>query len=244
MTIARWVFPVLVAPFAGSLAAVLAQRLSRGAPVVMARSACDSCRAQLGVRDLVPLFSYTALRGSCRSCGARIGLAEPLMELAAVGLAAWAASVNDSDALWASCALGWMLLAISVCDAMSLRVPDALTMPLLLMGLVATWWLDPVVLVDHTAAAALGYAAAHGFDGLYYMLRGRHGLGGGDAKLLAASGSWLGIAALLQVVTAASITGLLIVCVMVARGERPTGKTVLPFGPCLAVATWLVWLYW
>jgi leader peptidase (prepilin peptidase)/N-methyltransferase len=136
-----------------------------------------------------------------------------------------------------------MLLALSVCDWENTVLPDALTLPLLLFGLVANSWLWPPSITDHALAAALGYLAFRILAVLYRRLRGREGLGGGDAKLLAAAGAWLGVAALPWVVLGAAIAGIALAGGLALSGRRVTGRTILPFGPCLAIAIWLVWLY-
>lgn len=238
-----WLWPVAVAPIAGSVAGVLARRLPRGEPVVLARSACEHCGTTLGAPDLVPLLSYVALRGRCRHCAAPIGRFHPAMELAALGIAGWAAMAFSGDALWASCVLGWMLLTLTVCDVASFRLPDALTLPLLLFGLAATWWLIPEAIADRALAAALGYVAFRSVAVLYRRLRGRDGLGQGDAKLLAASGAWVGLAGLPYVLLGGVVAGLLFAGAMALRGQRLSARTRIPFGPCLAIATWLIWLY-
>ncbi len=238
-----WAWAALAAPFAGSLMGVLARRLPEGRDVMMARSACDHCGATLGAGELVPLLSYAVQRGRCRHCGAPIGLYHPAMELAALAVALWAASVAGGAVLAASCVLGWMLLGLAVCDWEHFRLPDALTLPLLLLGLGATWWLWPEAVADRALAAALGYLAFRGVALLYRRLRGREGLGAGDAKLLAASGAWLGTAALSWVVLLAAVIGLVMAGAIALRRGRVSARMVIPFGPCIALATWLVWLY-
>lgn len=238
-----WAWAALAAPFAGSLMGVLARRLPAGRSVGMARSACDSCGATLGAHELVPVLSYALQRGRCRHCNAPIGVFHLAMELAAVGIALWAASVFGGAALWASCILGWMLLALAVCDWETFRLPDALTLPLLLLGLGTTWWLWPEAVADRALAAALGYLAFRGVALLYRRLRKRDGLGAGDAKLLAAAGAWLGVAALSWVVLLAAVIGLALAGALALRHRRVSGRLMIPFGPCLALATWLLWLY-
>jgi leader peptidase (prepilin peptidase)/N-methyltransferase len=243
ITLPEWLEVAIAGPFAGSLAGVLAQRLPRGEKVGWARSACESCRTPLGPIDLVPLLSYVALRGRCRSCRAAISWRHPAMELAALAIGLWAASVFDGALLWASCALGWTLLALATSDLDTYLLPDTLTLPLLLAGLAVTWWFDPDALTEHALAAALGYLSFWGIAKGYRYLRGRDGLGMGDAKLLAAAGAWLGVAALPNVVLIAAISGLLAAGVMAARGQRVSAQLRLPFGPALALATWITWLY-
>jgi leader peptidase (prepilin peptidase) / N-methyltransferase len=239
-----WPLMLLLAPIIGSFLGVLIRRLPGGRPVAFARSACESCGTVLTVRDLIPLVSYGLQRGRCRRCGAAISRFHPAIELAAIGVALWAMTVDDGDWLIADCALGWTLLALAVCDWRSYRLPDALTLPLILLGLAATWRLRPEELTAHALAAALAYTVFRALSWLYRRLRGREGLGKGDAKLLAAAGAWVGLVPLGDVVLAAAALGLLLAVILALRTGRPlSGQTVLPFGPCLACATWLVWLY-
>lgn len=239
-----WLPPLLLAPFIGSFLGVLVRRLPRGLPVAVARSRCETCGRALGLRDLVPIASYLLLRGRCRRCRAPIAAMHLGIELAAVGVALWAALTQaDPARLWLTCGLGWTLLALAWIDAEHLRLPDALTLPLLLAGLGATLVLDPGAAPEHAAAAALGYLMLRGLALAYRRLRGREGLGAGDAKLLAAAGAWLGVAALPGVVLGAALLGIGLAAVASLRGRPTTRATPVPFGPGLCAALWLVWLY-
>lgn len=240
--------PVLLGPFAGSFLGVLIRRLPEGRPVALARSACEGCGSALRARDLVPLASFVALRGRCRACGAAIARFHPAVEIAASAVAAIAVlAAPDAAHAWAGCVLGWALLALAWIDWEHWRLPDALTLPLLLLGLAATGLLAPppllAPLTAHAAAAALGYLAFRGVSALYRRLRGRDGLGEGDAKLLAAAGAWVGPAALSSVILVAALAGLVLALGLRLRGRAVGSDTALPFGPCLAFATWAVWLW-
>ena len=84
------------------------------------------------------------------------------------------------------------------------------------------------------------------FQGLafaYRRLRGRDGLGGGDAKLIAAAGAWCGLAALPFVVLGSAVLGLLAALGLAVTRADMTSRTQIPFGPCIALAFWLAWLY-
>ena len=144
--------------------------------------------------------------------------------------------------------LGATLVVLSVIDLATMRLPDALTLPLIATGLVCAalfkWdgdsWLD---LRWRVAAAALGYGLLFGVAWLYHRIRGRHGLGLGDAKLLAASGAWLGLEGVAPTLLVASLTALAAALVGHIAGRSITADTRIPFGPFLAGGTWLIWLY-
>lgn len=237
----------LIAPFIGSFLGVLIRRLPADLPVGNARSRCDHCATPLGPRDLVPLASWLLARGRCRHCGAPIGEFYPLVELAALAVAVWAGTLDAGAALWLDCLLGWGLLTLAWIDAETFLLPDVLTLPLILIGLGAAWLLQWPPIVDSAAGAAVGYVAFRLVALAYRWVRGRDGLGGGDAKLLAVAGAWLGWQALGNVVLGAALAGILWFVATRPAGrsdEQPVeGPRELPFGPALAIAIWLVRLY-
>lgn len=231
-----------VALVIGSFLGVVVRRLPAGRPVALARSECVHCGHVLGARELLPLLSFALQRGRCRHCGGRIGWFHPAIELAALAVALAALSLApDPEDAWLFAALGWALLAAAWIDAEQYRLPDVITLPLLLAGLAATWLRMPWAIYDHALAAALGYGAFRLLDILYHRLRGRHGLGQGDAKLLAAAGAWAGLAALPVVVLLAALLGLAVALPLAWR-QGQGGMTRIPFGPALAVAFYAVML--
>ncbi|HET6306483.1 MAG TPA: A24 family peptidase [Rhodopila sp.] len=240
---ALWL-PLLAAPFIGSLLGVLIARLPAGLPVAMARSRCETCNRPLSPIDLVPVLSYAILRGRCRTCHAPIGWQHLAIELAALAVALWAWTVDgDPASLWIDCGLGWTLLALAWIDWRHFRLPDVLTLPLLLAGLAATWLQAPEDLAAHATGAVAGYLFFRLLAGAYRMLRGRDGLGLGDAKLLGAAGAWLGWMALPHVIVTAALCGILVVLAVSLRRGRLDATAKIPFGPCLAAAIWIIRLY-
>lgn len=235
-----WLLPLLAAPFVGSFAGVLIRRLPSGRPVLLARSMCERCDAALGPLDLAPFASFVALRGRCRFCRAPIALFHPCVELAALAVAASAGLAGARGAeLWAGCALGWTLLTLAWIDWEHMRLPDVLTLPLILAGLFVAVLLDPEQTTDRAAAAAGGYLAFRLVSALYERLRGREGLGEGDAKLLAAAGAWVGVEGLPHVVVAGALISIVLAAL---RTGRLKAATSVPFGPGLALGCWAVWL--
>jgi len=239
-----WILPVCLAPAAGSFLGVVVRRLPEGRPIAAARSACEACGHVLGPLELIPLVSFAWQRGRCRHCGAPIAVAHPAIELAALAVAASTAAVVPAGIdLWIGCILGWWLLTLAWIDAASFRLPDVLTLPLLLAGLAEAFWREPDQLTARAGAAALAFGALWALAALYRRLRGREGLGMGDAKLLAAGGAWLGPAPLPDVLLLAACSALCYAMLLPLRGARITGTLKLPFGPFLAGAIWLVWLW-
>ena len=241
--LASGVWPILAGPFVGSLLGVLVRRLPAGRPVAIARSACESCGRELGPLELVPIVSYLAQRGRCASCGARIAPQHLAIELAATAVAVWAVAAGGTGAvLWATCGFGWALLALGLIDWQHFRLPDVLTLPLLLAGLGCTAWLDPLALPDHALAGVLGYGLFRLVAAGYRRVRGRAGLGEGDAKLIGAIGAWLGLQGLPQTLLIGAGLGLLF---GIARAALRRGRLAdaIPFGPFLAAAAWLSRLY-
>jgi leader peptidase (prepilin peptidase)/N-methyltransferase len=156
--------------------------------------------------------------------------------------------------VWSGLAVGWplavigaplavALLLIAVIDAEHFWLPNILTLPLGAAGLAASAFIGPGSFVDHLIGAVLGLAVLAGLAALYKRLRGRDGLGGGDARLLAAIGAWVGWAGLPSVVVWASLAGLSWVLARIVARRAPSLDTALPYGTYLAIGAWLTWLY-
>jgi leader peptidase (prepilin peptidase) / N-methyltransferase len=215
----------------GSFVGLVAHRLPRGASIVGPRSVCDSCAAQIAAYDNIPVVSWIILRGRCRSCGARIPLLYPLVELVVGAAFAATAVVFHDDP--AQLALGLvfvaMLAAITLTDIEGQIIPN----PVLLVGAAAALLIvaatDPSSLPERLIAAV----AAGGFL-LAFGLAYPRGMGMGDVKLAAVMGLYLGAAvapALMVGVLSGAVVGL---GLMASRGSGAR-KLKVPFGPFLAL---------
>ena len=240
-----WIWAVLLAPFIGSFLGVVVMRHDAPAQMLLGRSACGACGKRLGAADMVPVLSWLLLGGKCRSCGAPIGLFYPAIELAALAVAFWSATAFSGFALWASCVLGWTLLVLAVTDLKYFRLPDFLTLPLVAAGLLVTAVLGSDSLIDSLAAHALGAVAGYVFVRLlrfaYRAVRGREGMGLGDAKLLAAAGAWVSWQGLPSVLVIAALSALTVV--LLWRGPKIDPAQRVPFGVFLSLGLWITWLY-
>ena len=188
-------------------------------------------------------MSWLALRGRCRLCAQPIGLFYPAIELAALAIAIWAVTVFSGSLLWVSCVLGWTLLALAVIDHKHFLLPDFLTLPLIPFGLVVAWANETSALLDHVIGAAVGFGFVVALREIYRRLRGREGMGLGDAKLLAASGAFVSWQALPSVILLASLTALALALFRTLRGASISLGDRMAFGTFLCLATWIVWLY-
>lgn len=234
---------LLSAPFIGSFLGVLIDRLPNGQRVVFDRSHCSDCLHVLNPRDLIPLLSGVLSGGRCRYCGSRIGARYPAIELAALGIAVWSVIVLPGWLALAGCGLGWVLLTLAVIDFRSFLLPDQLTLPLIAAGVLVAWLNHPATLSDHVAGAVIGLIGFLAVGLLYRRMRSREGLGMGDAKLLAAAGSWVAWQGLPSVVLYGAVSGLALVLGRSLMGHRLSAAEPIPFGPHLCLGAWLVWLY-
>lgn len=238
-----WVWPVALSPFVGSFLGVVIRRFEEPRTILFGRSACASCGAALSARDLVPFASWLAAGGRCRHCGARLGLFYPAIEAAALGVAVWSALAVPDWMLWQSCILGWALLALAAIDFEHYVLPDHLTLPLILAGVAAAQIDKAPPLADAAIGAACGFALVILLRWAYYRVRGREGIGLGDAKLLAASGAWVSWSGLPSVVLIAALAGLVHAAIRARRGGGIDAAARVPFGTFLCLGTWIVWLY-
>ncbi|WP_162914811.1 prepilin peptidase [Desertibaculum subflavum] len=234
---------LVVAPFVGSFVATLGLRLCTGRDAMFGRSACERCGTRLGIRDLVPIASYGLLRGRCRHCGGPIDPLHLAAELGALLVPLSAALVAGGTEFWLLCGLGWLLIAQTVADLRYLKLPDSLNLAILVLGFVALALLAPDALVDALIGVVTGFLSLAAVALLYERLRGRTGLGLGDAKLLGALGAWTGWFGLPStVLIAAAAAGLAVVAVRVL-GKPITATTEIPFAPFLALGAWIVVLH-
>lgn len=159
--------------------------------------------------------------------------------VAAVTVTLWAVALVPWPLLWLSCPLGWILLALALTDWWHLLLPDALPLSLGLtdFGLTALWYSS--LQADNASDAVLGCCVFTAFAAVYWCLRRRDGLDDGDAKVLAASGAWLGWQGLPSVVAISALTGLAAAGVGRVAGRQMSSLDAVSLDSHLALADWL-----
>jgi leader peptidase (prepilin peptidase)/N-methyltransferase len=221
---------------AGSFLATLVLRWPRGEGLG-GRSRCEGCGRTLGVADLVPLLSFAVARGRCRACGSAIDWRHPAIEAAAALVGAAGFWIAPGLTGLGGALLGWGLLALLALDAEHFWLPDALTLPLLGLGLL----LAPFPVEQRLLGAVLGGGSMLAVMLGFRALRGKDGMGLGDVKLTAALGAWLSPALLPPLILVAALLGLLLAG-LAWRRQGGGGQMRLPFGACLAAAGFPLWI--
>ena len=248
----------------GSFLNVCLSRWPEGESIVTPPSHCRNCSRILTWWENIPLVSWLALRGRCRTCKTKISWRYPLVELT-VGVtwacAAW--NTFDSQLIFftnlalvrvvGQCVLIWLLVALAVLDAEHLWLPDKLTWPGIFLGLLSSaiqlLLVESFFIANHgllyaigmlLGSAALAALLILAIRWTYWLVRRREGMGLGDAKLMAMLGAWLGLSgALLSFaigVVLGAIFALVALAVPAARRESNTWLAAkLPLGTFLCI---------
>jgi leader peptidase (prepilin peptidase)/N-methyltransferase len=215
----------------GSFLNVVAYRLPRGESLSRPRSRCPGCLTQIRAYDNVPVLSWLALRGRCRTCRAPISARYPLVEAATGALCALVvlAKGPDEDALL-GLALVLLLVPVTLIDLDHRIIPNRLILIGAILAPALVLLTAPDVLVEHLLAAV----AAGGFF-LVAVLAYPRGMGMGDVKLAFVLGLFLGRdvgPALFVALFAGTLVGA---AVIARKGATEGRKTAVPFGPFLAL---------
>lgn len=233
---------VLLGPIAGSFIGLLSLRLPAGRTVLWGRSRCGGCERTLGIVDHVPIASFLAMGGRCRTCRAPIPPRYLLLELAALSIGIMAAFVDAGPLALAGAIFGWGLMASAVIDGEHFLLPDQITLPLGVLGLVAAFLVPELDVGSALGGAAVGFIGLYLLAYLFRRIRGVEGLGGGDPRLFGAIGAWVGWQGLPSVLVSSCLAGLAVVVGAILTGRGWTAERRLPFGVFLALGAWIVWL--
>lgn len=219
----------------GSFLNVCIHRLPRKQSVVWPPSHCPKCRKRIRPSDNLPLIGYLRLKGRCRFCDTAIPFRYPLVEFVnglAYGIIVWHFGASWS-AVWYS-GLFSALLVVTFIDLDYQIIPDVITLPGIGMGLLGAVTVLPISLWNSIAGLLLGGGLLWGLAWISPYLFGKEGMGGGDIKLLAMIGAFLGwkpvVLTMLIGATVGAVVGITLIAMHVMRRDE-----YLPFGPFLAL---------
>lgn len=218
----------------GSFLNVCIYRLPRRESLVFPASHCTSCGRALSWYENVPVGSYLVLGGRCRSCRARIALMYPLVEVAAAVIAVtWYLQYGLSLLFVSRLVFALALLVLFVIDLQQRILPNVITLPGIVVGLVFSPFVPPgwrEALIGALIGGGGLFVVAEG----YYRIRGEEGLGMGDVKMLGMIGAFLGWKLMLLTLVLSSLAGSLVGVLMIASGKGDM-KYALPFGTFLTL---------
>src|SRR5690554_6542521 len=211
--------------------------------IVVERSHCPHCKHQLRWYENIPVFSWLALGGKCRNCKAPISPQYPLEEL--LTMLAFLACVWQFGFGWqgfGALVFTGFLISLAGIDLRTQLLPDQLTLSLMWLGLIAA--VDNLYMPAKPAliGAVVGYLSLWIVWWVFKQLTGKEGMGHGDFKLLAAIGAWCGLAGILPIILLSALSGAILGSIWLAMKGKDRA-TPIPFGPYLAVAGWIVFMW-
>lgn len=218
--------------------------------LVVPRSRCPSCGAQITALQNIPVLSYLMLGGRCAECKGSISARYPVIEFVTallVAIVAWRFGASSQGLM--AIVMTLFLVPITMIDFDRYLIPDAIVYPLLWIGLALSLWHPQagaevlfITPTDAIIGALAGYLSLWTFYWLFKLATGKEGMGHGDFKLLAALGAWLGYQYLFTIIIMSAVVGAVIgIALIVFRGRDH--QVPMPFGPFLAGAGWLTMLW-
>ena len=234
---------IIFGAIVGSFLNVCIYRIPRGESIVLPGSHCPHCQRSIPFYDNIPLVSYPFLRAKCRYCQGAISLQYPLVE---------GVTALISFLLFSRFGISWSylfyfsfiasLIVITVIDLHHQIIPDVISLPGIGIGLLASFILPHLTFLNSLIGMLLGGGSLFLVATLYQWLFKREGLGGGDVKLLAMIGAFLGWKAVILTILLSSLIGSITgMIIMVAKGKD--FKYAIPFGPFLSLGAVVSFFY-
>jgi len=238
-----YIVSIIFGALIGSFLNVCIFRLPKEESIVTPGSHCPHCQKPIKFYDNVPLVSYILLNGRCRYCKESISIQYPLVEgiTALVSLILFMKFGPTLSYLFYFSFVA-ALIVISVIDLYHQIIPDVISLPGIGVGLLASLAIPQISFIDSLIGALLGGGCLFIVATLYQWLFKREGMGGGDVKLLAMIGAFLGWKAVILTILLGSLLGSISgIIVMVSRGKD--FKYAIPFGPFLSLGAVIALFY-
>jgi leader peptidase (prepilin peptidase)/N-methyltransferase len=241
-TVASVAFGLII----GSFVNVVVARVPHGHSIVRPGSSCPSCQAPIRWYDNLPVLSFVLLGAKCRHCRAPISARYPIIE--ALTAILFVAATYRSGWGWHLFVRDWPLMAalvaVTFIDLEHRIIPDVISLPGIVLGLATTGLDERMTWPLAFAGAAIGFGVFYLFAWLYERSTGRAGLGGGDVKLLAMLGAFLGPLGAFCAIFISSIFGSVVgIGWALATRKQSIMKVAIPYGPFLVVGGLYYYLF-
>ena len=246
----QWILPVEAFIFGlvlGSFLNVCIYRLPLGLSV-LGRSFCPRCSAPIPLYRNIPLISYLLQKGKSRCCAMPISSQYPVVELLTglVSVLTFFHSPTFTQYFLWFLLFMCPLLVISIIDLKLKIIPDVISMPFILVGLGVTLFMKYPDWIAALKMSSLGILIGGGslllLAAIVSRLKKTEAMGGGDIKLSAMLGAFLGWKALIFVFFVSSVLALVYALCLMIFDQKKRGETI-PFGPFLSMAAMIFWLY-
>jgi len=237
------VISIIFGAMIGSFLNVCIHRLPKEESIVRPGSHCPECKTPIQYYDNIPLLSYLLLRGKCRYCQASISIQYPIVE-AITALSSFFLFITFGVSLSFVYYFSFVaaLIAITVIDLYHQIIPDVISLPGIVIGLLGSLVIPQIIFWSSLIGALSGGGSLFLVATVYQWLFKREGMGGGDVKLLAMIGAFLGWKAVILTILLSSFIGSIIgITVMLIKGKD--FKYAIPFGPFLALGA-MISLFW
>lgn len=229
--------------FVGSFLNVVAYRIPKGKSIVHPPSHCESCGHRLSLLDLIPVISWCFLKGRCRYCGDKVSGQHLYGEIGTAGLFVLASVVyGPVPELIVGLTLISLLVVVVQTDLEGLIIPDKVVFFGMGAGVLLRLLIHSEPLWHYAVAFLAGGGALYAIALLAEKWLGKEALGGGDIKLLAMLGLYLGISNTLLTMFLGSLAGLCLTIVLMAL-KKVSREQHVPFGPYLALGALLAYLW-
>lgn len=240
-------FVILIGLCLGSFLNVVIYRLPLDLSLVRPGSQCPECKKPIPFWANIPLLGYLLIRGKCHYCKSEVSFRYPLVEML-TGILIYASFLRyGSEWIWWVRDLPWMcgLIALTFIDLDHRIIPDEINYGGLILGLLTSFWDQKLGWWQLWVGAAVGFILFYGLAYVYEWRTGQSGLGGGDIKLIAMLGAFLGTEGVITTIFVSSVVGSIVgilTMVVLRRTNKTEGeadtpflKQTLPFGPFLVL---------
>ena len=237
------IISIIFGAIMGSFLNVCSIRLPKEESIVAPGSHCPQCKKPIKFYDNIPLVSYLLLKGRCRYCHSPISIQYPLVEgITALGSLILFMKFGPSLSYLIYFAFVAALIVITVIDLYHQIIPDVISLPGIGVGLLASLIIPQITFLNSLLGVLLGGGSLFLVATLYQWLFKREGMGGGDVKLLAMIGAFLGWKAVILTILLGSLIGSITgIIIMVSKGKD--FKYAIPFGPFLSLGAVIALFY-